>query len=53
VAGRSSDRARALIAALQPGAWPLAEELDFASAVTDPHMRLAGDLADAGLTELG
>jgi SAM-dependent methyltransferase len=73
-----------LIAALKPGGWLLAEELDFASAVADPHMgperserfermvaahhaviaerhgfdphyarRLAGDLADAGLTEGG
>jgi SAM-dependent methyltransferase len=73
-----------LIAALKPGGWLIAEELDFASAVPDPHMgperserfermvaahhaviaerhgfdphyarRLAGDLADAGLIELG
>ena len=73
-----------LIAALKPGGWLLAEELDVASAVPDPHMgpersrrfermvaahhaviaerhgfdphyarRLAGDLADAGLTDCG
>jgi SAM-dependent methyltransferase len=72
------------IAALKPGGWLVAEELDFASAVPDPRMgaqrcvrfrriveahhriiaerhgfdtgygrRLAGDLADAGLTDRG
>jgi SAM-dependent methyltransferase len=71
-----------LIAALKPGGWLVAEEMDFVSAVPDPRMdagaracfervvaahnailarrsgfdafygrRVAGDLADAGLTE--
>ena len=75
---------RRLIAALKPGGRLVAEDLDFASAVPDPHMgaelyarfgriveahhsviaerhgfdpgygrRLAGDLADAGLTDRG
>jgi SAM-dependent methyltransferase len=73
---------RRLIAALKPGGWLVAEDLDFASAVPDPRMgpelcarftriveahhavisdrhgfdpfygrRVAGDLADAGLTD--
>jgi SAM-dependent methyltransferase len=73
---------RRLIAALKPGGWLVAEDLDFASAVADPRMgadlcarftriaaahdavitnrhgfdpgygrRVAGDLADAGLTD--